>query len=153
MAIRRSAFEAVGGFDETFPLFYEETELCHRLGLAGWEIVFTPAATVRHIGGASSGERVADVSLQLFAGQVQFFQRYSPRLNGLWTAILKALEVPKLIRDRARLPLTRDRAARAELARRIGERRRKLQLDPRHPDAAWRAAVATSAPTTPAARS
>ena len=141
MAIRRSAFDAVGGFDESFPLFYEETDLCHRLGGAGWRVLFSPAATVHHSGGASTGDREADVSLQLFAGQVQFFQRYSPRLQMLWTLMLKALEIPSLFCDSVRLLLTRRADRRAVLARRIAERWRKLRLDRHRPDAAWRAAV------------
>ena len=141
MAIRRTAFDAVGGFDESFPLFYEETDLCYRLNVAGWRILFSPAASVHHLGGASTGDRVATVSLQLFAGQVQYFQAHCPRLKGLWTALLKALELPAQIRDRVRLQLTRDASTRAMLARRLAERRRKIHLDPRRAADVWRTAT------------
>jgi len=46
--IRRVAFEAVKGFDERYFLFCEDTDLCKRLGLAGWEIWYSPEATVNH---------------------------------------------------------------------------------------------------------
>jgi GT2 family glycosyltransferase len=141
MAIRREAFDAVGGFDESFPLFYEETDLCQRVTAAGWRILFSPAATVHHLGGASTGDRVAAVSLQLFAGQVQYFQAHCPRLKSLWTMLLKALELPAQIRDRARLPLTRNASTRALLALRLAERRRKIHLDPRRAADAWRTAT------------
>jgi len=141
MAIRREAFDAVGGFDESFPLFYEETDLCYRLSAAGWRILFSPDATVRNLGGASTGDRVAAVSLQLFAGQVQYFQAHCPRLKGLWTALLKALELPAQLRDRVRLQLTRDASTRAMLARRLADRRRKIRLDPRRAADAWRTAT------------
>jgi GT2 family glycosyltransferase len=37
---RRSAFTALGGFDPTFFLYFEETELCWRAWRSGWRVVF-----------------------------------------------------------------------------------------------------------------
>jgi N-acetylglucosaminyl-diphospho-decaprenol L-rhamnosyltransferase len=53
MLVRREAFEEVGGFDESFFMFSEETDLCRRLWDAGWEVWFTPEAEFTHVGGAS----------------------------------------------------------------------------------------------------
>jgi GT2 family glycosyltransferase len=55
MLVRRSAFEAIGGFDEGFFLYCEDTDLCRRLWDAGHRVRFEPRAEVRHVGGASSG--------------------------------------------------------------------------------------------------
>lgn len=46
-AIRRSAFTAVGGFDESVRAG-EDADLCFRLVAAGWEIEARPDAIVRH---------------------------------------------------------------------------------------------------------
>jgi GT2 family glycosyltransferase len=54
LLVRRDAFEAVGGFDESFFLYCEDTDLCRRLRSAGHTILFEPGATVRHAGGSSS---------------------------------------------------------------------------------------------------
>jgi GT2 family glycosyltransferase len=54
MLVRREAFEAVGGFDEAFFLYCEDTDLCRRLRSAGHTIRFVPGAMVRHVGGGSS---------------------------------------------------------------------------------------------------
>jgi GT2 family glycosyltransferase len=54
MLVRRSAFESIGGFDEDFFLYCEDTDLCRRLWAAGHGIRFQPAAVARHVGGASS---------------------------------------------------------------------------------------------------
>ncbi len=138
LAIRRRAFEAVGGFDESFSLDDEEADLCRRLTAAGWRVLFTPSAAVHHIHGASTGNRGAPLSLQLFAGQVQYFRAHCPRTKALWTAMLKAIELYRQICDRLRLPFTRGTSARAALAERIAIRERKIRLDPRRAGEVWR---------------
>ena len=50
--LRREAFDAVGGFDEAFFAYFEETDLFWRLRLAGYEGRYVPEAiTHHHIGG------------------------------------------------------------------------------------------------------
>jgi GT2 family glycosyltransferase len=51
---RRSAMEAVGGWDERFFLYCEDTDLCLRLRAAGRAVAFEPRAVVVHEEGASS---------------------------------------------------------------------------------------------------
>ncbi|CAN5672099.1 glycosyltransferase family 2 protein [soil metagenome] len=54
LAVRRSAFQAVGGFDERFvPAWWEDVDLCLRLRKAG-DILFWPSARLEHIGGVSA---------------------------------------------------------------------------------------------------
>jgi N-acetylglucosaminyl-diphospho-decaprenol L-rhamnosyltransferase len=52
--VRRSAFAAVGGFDERYFMYFEDTDLGRRLGRAGWQSVYVPSATVTHHGGHST---------------------------------------------------------------------------------------------------
>ncbi|MGY1943938.1 glycosyltransferase family 2 protein [Nocardia asiatica] len=54
MMIRREAFEAVGGFDAGYFMYFEETDFCLRLNRAGWRVVFDPAATIMHKVGGST---------------------------------------------------------------------------------------------------
>ena len=51
--VRRRAFEEIGGFDEGFFLYCEDTDLCLRLQQAGYEVRYQPEAGVTHVGGAS----------------------------------------------------------------------------------------------------
>lgn len=48
MFARATAIERVGGFDERFFLFSEETDLCWRIRWDGWRIVHLPDVTIRH---------------------------------------------------------------------------------------------------------
>lgn len=53
LAVRREAFEGIKGFDEDFFMYSDESDLCARLGKAGWGVVFLPSAEVIHVRGAS----------------------------------------------------------------------------------------------------
>lgn len=54
LLLRTEAFRHIGGFDESFFLFYEDDDLCLRMQKAGFECLFEPAANAWHTGGASS---------------------------------------------------------------------------------------------------
>ncbi len=53
LLLRREAFDAVGGFDESYFMFFEDTALGEQLASAGWQSVFVPDAEVVHDQGAS----------------------------------------------------------------------------------------------------
>jgi O-antigen biosynthesis protein len=57
-ATRRSLMEEVQGFDEDFSLEYNDTDLCLRLRLLGYRIVYNPLAEMIHTEKASRGERM-----------------------------------------------------------------------------------------------
>jgi N-acetylglucosaminyl-diphospho-decaprenol L-rhamnosyltransferase len=53
LVLRREAFEAVGGFDQGYFMFFEDLDLGERLTRAGWLNLYVPQAQVTHVGGAS----------------------------------------------------------------------------------------------------
>ena len=55
MMIRRDVLRTVGLFDETFFLYFEETDLCRRAQGEGWATYFVPESSVAHIGSVSTG--------------------------------------------------------------------------------------------------
>jgi GT2 family glycosyltransferase len=56
LLVRRMAFDEIGGFDEAFFFYAEESDLFARLRKAGWRIRFEPAALAVHHGGVASAE-------------------------------------------------------------------------------------------------
>lgn len=54
---RRSVFEEVGRFDPAFPIDFNDVDYCLRLRAAGYRIVFTPYARLRHREQDSTGPR------------------------------------------------------------------------------------------------
>lgn len=58
--VRRAAFDEVGGFDESYFMYFEDVDLGARLGNAGWRNLYVPDAVVTHTGAHSTaGERAA----------------------------------------------------------------------------------------------
>ncbi|EBA06346.1 glycosyltransferase family 2 protein [Sagittula stellata] len=55
MMIRQSLLDRIGGFDETFFLYFEETDLCLRAVRAGSSIHYVCESEVVHIGSVSTG--------------------------------------------------------------------------------------------------
>jgi N-acetylglucosaminyl-diphospho-decaprenol L-rhamnosyltransferase len=51
LLLRRDAFDAVGGFDPGYFMYFEDLDLGDRLGRAGWQNVYVPSAVVCHTGG------------------------------------------------------------------------------------------------------
>jgi GT2 family glycosyltransferase len=48
MLLRRKAVEEVGLLDEGFFMYYEDIDLCYRMGQQGWKVRYEPGIAVRH---------------------------------------------------------------------------------------------------------
>lgn len=55
LMMRRSVLDRIGLFDDTFFLYFEETDLCLRAARAGWPTDYIRASEVAHIGSESTG--------------------------------------------------------------------------------------------------
>ena len=53
LMVRASVFEQVGGFDSRFFMYYEETDLCKRIALAGHAVQNVPDARIQHFEGVT----------------------------------------------------------------------------------------------------
>ncbi|RJO78392.1 glycosyltransferase family 2 protein [Nocardia panacis] len=53
MLFRREAFDAVGGFDDRYFLYFEETKMALDMHRGGWRVVLNPNAEIRHREGGS----------------------------------------------------------------------------------------------------
>ncbi|MBU6289872.1 MAG: glycosyltransferase family 2 protein, partial [Chloroflexi bacterium] len=95
MMIRREAWDAVGGFDPSFFLYYEDIDLCRRVRAAGWEVGIVPDATAIHESGGSQwrpGTRTR-VERIYFESQAYYFRKHYGRLME-W--LLRAVRFPYL---------------------------------------------------------
>lgn len=54
---RRAALSSLGGFDERYFMYLEDTDLCWRARRAGYDVLYVPGATVAHSQGLSTARR------------------------------------------------------------------------------------------------
>jgi GT2 family glycosyltransferase len=54
MLVRRKVFDAIGGFDQQYFLYHEETDLCFRARKAGFSTWYVPEGRVMHLGQQST---------------------------------------------------------------------------------------------------
>ena len=80
LMVRRTMLDEIGPFDETFFLYYEETELCHRAQQAGWQVFYVPESRVEHVGSASTGLKAWDRTPPYwFAARRHYFRKVHGR--------------------------------------------------------------------------
>ena len=71
MVLRKDTFEAVGGFDETLAVAYNDVDLCLRLGARGFRNVWTPYAELYHFESVSRGDDLHGANLPRFLAESQ----------------------------------------------------------------------------------
>lgn len=82
MLVRRTAFNKIGGFDERFFMYCEDTDLCLRLQQAGYSIVFEPSSVVIHTGAVSAPR--ASMIPTLAHSRIRFARKHH---SALWTLL------------------------------------------------------------------
>ena len=76
LLVRRQVLATVGGFDERFFMYAEETDWQKRMHKHGWEVGFTPRAEVTHLGGASGHGAVAPVNSHFFRSMDLYLRKH-----------------------------------------------------------------------------
>lgn len=87
MIVRREVFNTVGGFDDDYRIFWEDTDFFWRVWLLGWEVRFLPSVIVWHAYG--TGEKEFDVYLRN-----KIFLR---GCANMLTSLIKNLEATRLL--------------------------------------------------------
>ena len=95
---RREALEAVGGFDEGYFLYEEDADLCRRVRAAGFRVVFTPEAVVRHRLGRSMSKAAARARAEYDRSHLRYYRTHNGPLQ---RALLRAWMTFDALRRRA----------------------------------------------------
>ena len=94
MAVRTADFDAAGGFDERFRLYFEEVDFLRRVSAGRRRIVYVPAARCRHLYNQSAQQDRAAAD----AAYVESEQRYLEKWSGPFAA--------RVLRRAGRAPLS-----------------------------------------------
>ena len=83
MMARTRAVESVGLFDQRFFMYWEDADWCKRMWENGWKVVYYPQASVVHLGGKSSSQRVYRSILDFHKSSFLFFLKHSRGIDRL----------------------------------------------------------------------
>lgn len=75
LMMKKSIFQEIGGFDETFEVAFNDVDLCMRIRKAGYLIVWTPCAELYHYESISRGAEDTPEKQARFKGEVERFQK------------------------------------------------------------------------------
>jgi len=113
LAVRREAWERVGGFDEGFFMFCEDTDLCYRMRETGWKVYYVPQAEAYHKRGASTNQAVARMTVAWHKSMLRFYGKHYRRkyslparmlaVGGIWLRCLAALAKTEIFTAEGRL--------------------------------------------------
>jgi GT2 family glycosyltransferase len=81
LAIRVGAFQRVGGFDEQFFMYSEETDLCKTVRDKGWKIEFCPEARCFHYSGSSSNMDPSRFYKERFISKYRYWKKHKSRVS------------------------------------------------------------------------
>ena len=132
LVVRRDAFLAAGGFDESFGMHMEEIDLCWRLRRAGGRVRVEPASEVYHLGGASLPAGNPRKTYYNFRNGLVMLAKNLPRAEA--KRVLRARRLLDAVAaSRAWLGGNRDEAAAIRSARRDAAARIRAAAPPADP--------------------
>jgi GT2 family glycosyltransferase len=108
LAIQRSAFDMVGGFDDAYFMYGEEVDLCRRLERAGFETHYAPVTTVVHVGGASTRKQTAAMRREFLISKRRYLLRHESRgAAARLLRLLRTVDMARMTRDAVLLRVAR----------------------------------------------
>jgi len=60
LLLRKSLVDKIGAFDEDYFNFFEETDLCHRIWLSGYKVIYEPKAIIYHYGAGTASKEISE---------------------------------------------------------------------------------------------
>lgn len=87
----RQVYEKTGGFDETFFMYGEDLDLCYKIHLAGYKVVYDPLLTCIHLKGKSGrASKNPLVQYHFYNAMLIFYDRYySGKYGGVTSKLVK----------------------------------------------------------------
>lgn len=73
---RGELLKRLGGFDECFFYQFEEVDLCRRVWEAGYPVLFTPVASITHLGGQSVGRFPIRFAIEVSRNRYRYFYKH-----------------------------------------------------------------------------
>ena len=89
MIMKKETFINLGGFDEEFFFYHEDTDLCYRLTKSGGKTVYFPQISVIHVGGASTKQIQWFQLKNKVIARFKYFYKHYPLYYYLFAIIIE----------------------------------------------------------------
>lgn len=88
LMVRRVAFGDVGLLDESYLMYGEDLDFCYRVSRAGWNVAYTPVASIVHLGGQSTKQAPERMYVERRKGRIRFLLVHRGRFQAAMAALL-----------------------------------------------------------------
>jgi N-acetylglucosaminyl-diphospho-decaprenol L-rhamnosyltransferase len=97
--VKREVFQQVGGFTESYFIYVEDLDLCHKITQAGHSILYLGACEIVHHGGKSSAQQLSHfVYLQQKEALSHFFRiTKGPWYSDCYRAVIAAAALVRIV--------------------------------------------------------
>ncbi len=102
LLVRGDLLRSLGGFDENFPMFFNDVDLCKRIKKAGFAIWYLPEYAIQHLGGASVKQVKMKMTISSHVSFFRYFEKHFTRmyqqpLNFIVGVLLYLSLIPRLL--------------------------------------------------------
>jgi GT2 family glycosyltransferase len=97
LARKSAMIEAGGGLDESYFMYCEDVDLCHRIGLKGYKNIYFPEVSVIHYKGESTRKLSYRYMKIFYEAHAHFVKKYYPKNLGI--AYISALRTVLALRN------------------------------------------------------
>ncbi len=92
LMMRKDVFTEIGGFDESYFMYFEDVDLCRRIRNAGHEVRYNPETSMIHLVGQSANKEKTRVSREYRASQLRYYRKHH---SGIAVGLLRLYLVLK----------------------------------------------------------
>jgi len=80
LLVRGDLLRSLNGFDENFPMFFNDVDLCKRIRDAGYTIWYLPEYAIQHLGGASVKQVKIKMTISSHVSFFRYFEKHFTRI-------------------------------------------------------------------------
>ncbi len=81
LLVRGDLLRSLHGFDENFPMFFNDVDLCKRIKDAGYAIWYLPEYSIQHLGGASVKQLKMKMAISSHVSFFRYFEKHFTRMH------------------------------------------------------------------------
>jgi GT2 family glycosyltransferase len=88
LLVRRETIQEVGLLDEGYPLYQEDIDWCHRVGLTQWKLYYFAEAHLIHVGRQSTLQNRGPSTINAVRGVYLYYHKFHGATAVLWVWLL-----------------------------------------------------------------